>query len=301
MTEILTQFNKLLQIRKLWLYLYLFKATLAFLMILPFYMTYNSIMASSLYSKTLSGNWDLSVITELIAHTDSSIPSLLMVLLIGGIIYVIGMQFINGGLYYLIISRDFERIDWRMFFAECGMNFGTHVKITFIMMIVYSLLIPASMFLVNLIGVAGESIIGWTAAIFTLFKISLILLILTVASIYSDSVRAASASYPNKTFREIIKVGSEFYKPRLWKLLGIFIITYIPFLIIWLIAEWSALKSVSVLPASIGIFAEFMIFQVVSAARTGQKLWYLAVFGLKFKSDYPGRFVPKQAELNLDG
>ena len=82
--------------------------------------------------------------------------------------------------------------------------------------------------------------------------------------------------------------------------MGVFLVTYIPFLIIWFLAEWLSLQSVAVLTGMIGILLEFVLFQLASAARTGQKLWYLLFLGRDFRSASPGRFLPEQVELSLE-
>nr|MBN2278004.1 hypothetical protein [candidate division Zixibacteria bacterium] len=299
MFEIFRQFSKVIIIRRLWLYLYLFKAIFAALLVLPFFMTVNAIAAPSPFSLTLLDHWDMSVIMELMTMTYTAAPALLMIPVVGAIIYVVIMQFLNGGIYFLMISRGFEKVDWKEFYGECGINFGAHIKITLVMLIIYSLLIPSGMFFINMAGLAGGNLIGLPAVLFALFKLLIMILILTAASIFSDSVRAACAAYPEKSIREKLKLGSGFLKLRLWRLLGIYIVTYVPFLIIWGISEWSALRVIILFPAALAILFEFVLYQLSSILRTGQKLWYLVIMGGIFRDSYPGRFLPNQIELPL--
>lgn len=299
MSEMLRQIRKLGAIKSLWLYLYMLKATLSALLIVPFFMTFNSVLSPSIFSRPVSHSWDLSVIVELLAERGDAIPALIMFIVVGAILYVILMQFINGGLYYTLVSGKHSPINWRDFFAECGVNFSTHMKITVLMAVVYLVLISAGMFLVSIIGVAGGKLIGKAALILMIFKLLVIMLILLAASIFSDSVRAASATFPEKTFKDVLKIGSEYFKPHLVRLLRIFLITYIPFLVIWIFVEWSALKVAGLPAGMIGIVLEFMLFQISSVARTGQKLWYLIILGRDFKSTNPGRFIPEQIEISF--
>ncbi|UCD94092.1 MAG: hypothetical protein JSU69_10040 [Candidatus Zixiibacteriota bacterium] len=300
MRPIFNQISSLVEIRRLWLYLYLFKATLSALLALPFFVTCDLALSRSLFSKSLLGGWDVSVLTELYSRQSAALSPLIMIIIAGAVMFVIMMQFLNGGLYYILVSRKFTQAGWRDFFSECGARFGTHVKITLLMMVVYSLLIPAGMFFVNVISFAGGHLVGTPALIFSLFKLAILLLILLAASIFSDSVRAASTAFPDKGFREILKIGSDYFKPRLLKLLRVFIITYIPFLLIWLLVEWLALQSVGDLGGTSGLFIEFVLFQIAALSRTGQKLWYLLFLGRDFRSVNPGRFVPEQVEMSLE-
>lgn len=300
MAEILRQFRRLFEIKSLCLFLYVFKAMMSVLMVLPFFVTFDSVLSPSHMAGNLIDSWDISVIVELLDQKGGSIGGLIAIIIVGMLIYLLLMQFINGGLYYAVVSRKFPRLNWREFFGECGVNFPAHLKITLLMMVVYSVLIPAGMFFVNIIGVAGGHLMGTPALIFTVFKLAVLLLILTAASIFSDSVRAALASYPDKKFRELLKVGADYFKPRLLKLLKVFLVTYIPFFLIWLLVEWLAMQSVNAIAGLVGIFLEFILFQMASAARTGQKLWYLIILGRDFRSVYPGRFIPEQAELKLE-
>ena len=300
MSEIIVQFRRLLEIKPLWLLIYLLKAVMAIFLVMPFYATYDSVLSSSLFSKSLIEHWDLSVIVELLSDRGNALPALLMVLVVGVIIYMFIMQFINGGLYYVVVSRRFPPLNWRDFFAECGSGFSTNIKIMLMMMLVYTLLIPAGMFFIGIISVAGGHLIGKAALIFSVFRLAIMFIILLAASIFSDSVRAAASAYPERSFREVLKIGAEFFKPRLGKLLIIFLTTYIPFLLIWGVVELLSLHSVGRIGGAVGISLEFILFQIAAATRTGQKLWYLVILGNNFNKISPGRFVPLQAELRLD-
>lgn len=300
MGAILTQFRHLLNIKSLWLYLYIFKAVMAFLVALPLFITVDSVLSTSLFGKSLIESWDVSVFTELLALKSDAIAPIIFAILAGLIIYTVLMQFANGGLYYLVVSRKLADPGWKDFFAEGGVNFFIHVKITLIMLIVYALLIPAGMFFVNLLGLIGGRMSGTSVLWLMLLKFLVMMFILTAASIFSDSARAASAAYPGKNLREILRHGADFFKPRLGRLFLYYIVTYLPFFIIWLLVEWLALKATGGIGGMVGILIEFLLFQLAAASRTGQKLWYLIVLGKEFHSVNPGRFVPEQTELRFD-
>jgi hypothetical protein len=292
--------GRLFDIRPLWIYLYLFKATLALLLVIPFYVSLDPALSRAPLAGPIVTAWDMSVIIELFAYRVDAIPALVMVILIGAMIFVIIMQFFNGGLYYVIVSGKYPGINWRDFFAEAGANFGAHIKITLLMGLVYLVLLPASLFFVNMIGMAGRHLIGTAALLLMFFKLMVIMLILLAASIFSDSARSAATAFPGKSLREILKIAAEYYRPRLFRLLKIFIITYIPFLLIWMAVEWSAWRVIGMSLGIIGIGAEFLLFQISSVIRTGQKLWYLIMLGRDFRTSNPGRFIPEQVELKLE-
>ena len=141
---------------------------------------------------------------------------------------------------------------------------------------------------------------GTPALIFGLIKLLIMLLILAAASVFSDSARAASAAFPEKGLRSLLKTASDFFKPRLFMLMKIYIITYFPFFLIWLLVEWLALGVTEGIGGLAGIGIEFFLFQAAAVSRTGQKLWYLLCLGSEFHSQYPGRFIPEQTELNFE-
>jgi len=296
---LIKQLRYLFKIRKLWLYLYLLKAILSFLITLPFYMTFNSDLAQSLFSKTIARSWDMSVILELLSHSENFIPTYIMVLFIGGIIFLALMQFLNGGLYYVIVSGKSDKINWGEFYAECGKNFGTHLKITLLMALVYLILIPAGMFLVNAISMIGGRLLGTAALIMSMIQLLILTLILLAASTFSDIARATSTAFPNKAFGEMLKIAADYFRPRMFRLVKYFIITWIPFFIIWMAVESLSLGVIGLSLGLFGIVGEFLLFQISAVARTGQKLWYLLIIGNDYRKINPGRFQPEQVELNL--
>ncbi len=299
MFETYKQINRLSSIKDLWFGMFFLKAGLSLLIVIPFYLVNNTVLSSSLFSKTLINSWDFSIISEMFFGRGELISQYLIFVFIGAVIYVAIKQFINGGLYYLFVSGQFEKTDWRKFFAECGLGFNIHIKITIMMIFVYVLLLFAGMFFVNIIGMASGHLVGLPVVIMTGFKLLILALIILAASIFSDCARAAAAVYPDKPFREILTIASNYFKPSLKKLLVLYIITYAPFFIFWLLTEWLSLMAVSTIGGLIGIAIEIVLLQASSFTRSGQKLWYLICFGKKFRSKNQGRFLPEQATLEL--
>ncbi|SYZ73258.1 membrane hypothetical protein [Candidatus Zixiibacteriota bacterium] len=300
MLKIFGNFSRLLRYRSLWLYLFLMKLIFSFLLVVPFFLESNGRLASSVHSGSLITDWNIGVLVELFTKQSELPVAFLLFIFAGGTIFAVLMQFLNGGIYFQIVSGEKEVIGRREFFAECGANFAMHLKIALFMMVVYLVLLPASLFLINMIGVAGQSLMGAAALVFLLIKGGIIFLIFLAASIFSDSVRAASAAHPDWPFKEILKSGSVFFRPNMTKALGIFLVTYVPFVLIWIAAESLSWGAVGLFGGMAGIVVEFLLFQVSSFARTGQKLWYLINFGLKYKDADPGRFLPEQVQLELD-
>ncbi|MBN2227827.1 MAG: hypothetical protein JW763_10745 [candidate division Zixibacteria bacterium] len=300
MLDIIRQLPRVREARKLWLMLYLLKALLAFLLVLPFLFTVNADLARSAFAKTLMTGWDISVILELFGNAGELLPAFILMILAGTLVYMTIIQFLNGGVYYVIVSGHTSPINWREFFAECGACFLLHVKITLLMLLVYILLFSSSMFVVSLFGATGQNLMGTAALIMLLGKLLIVFLILLAASVFSDSARATVAAYPDRPFREILKTASTYFKPGFAALTGAYIITYLPFFILWALVEWLALKATGEIGGLVGIFLEFILFQLAAAVRTGQKLWFLFYLGQDFRKTNQGRFLPKQIELNLD-
>lgn len=299
MIDIFKNIGRLLKIKDIWFGLFFLKAGLSLLIVIPFYLMNNAVLSASLFSKTLIDSWDFSVLSEMFFGRGELISQYLIFVFIGAVIFVAIKQFINGGLYYLFVSGRFEKTDWREFFAECGFGFNIHIKITIMMIFVYILLLFAGMFFVNMIGMASGHLVGFPVIIMTGFKLLILALIILAASIFSDCARATAAAYPDKPFREILTIASSYFKPSLKKLLVLYITTYIPFFILWLLTEWLSLTAVSSIGGLIGIVIEIVLLQAGSFTRSGQKLWYLICFGKEFRSKNQGRFLPEQVTLEL--
>jgi hypothetical protein len=281
-------------------FLYLAKFIVAFLLVAPFFLTNNGALSSSEFSKTLLSDWDISVLVELFSGRLELFSLYALGIVIGATIFAIIAQFLNGGLYYMVVSGVRSRINSSLFFAECGGNFMTHIKITFMMILIYMALLPAGMFFVNLIGLmVGNELVGGKAMILGFVKLGVLALIILAASIFSDSVRAASAASPEKQFSEIIRFGADFFRPRAIGLTGIFLTAYLPFVVVWGICEIAAIEATDFMTGLPGIFMEFILFQICSILRTGQKFWYLLYLGKEYRTFAPGRFSPKQAELDF--
>lgn len=299
MKFILSSISKLYNLRLLVVFLYLAKLIFALAMVLPIFLTVDSSLAFSVLSNSLLQHWDMSVIVEIInSHTGALLP-LLAVIISGLILYVLLTQFINGGIYYLAGMGRSKNVDWREFFAECGVNFGFHFRITIMMTLVYLLLLPACFFSANFIGLYGADHIGLWARVFFFLQVGFIFLILTIASTFSDTARLAGSAHCGEPIKEILSKAADFYRPRLFKLLGVFIVTYVPFVIIWLIVEYFAYEASGAYPGLIAILIELILFQIASFSRTAQKIWYLISIGYLYRQHDPGRFQPQQTDLFL--
>lgn len=299
MNDILKSFGKLILTRRLWLILYLVKALTAAVFILPFYLVADSYLSSSLYSRRLLNDWDLSVLIEMFGNHIELVPVFLLFGLTAAIVFLMITQFLNGGIYYLAVSGKLSPVNWSEFWKECGCNFKAHLKITAMMIAVYLVLLVAGLIFVNLIGMAGGKLVGRSAMYMAGAKALILLAIMTASTTFSDAVRAAITTKPEGSFREWLRNGSDFFRPRVLQLAGVYFLTYLPFLVIWMLVENLALLSVGALGSVLGIFLEFILFQICSFARSGQKLWYLFILGGRFRSASPGRFLPQQAELGI--
>ncbi|MFH2035718.1 MAG: hypothetical protein ABIJ45_04890 [Candidatus Zixiibacteriota bacterium] len=299
MRKIFAQLPKLISLKKFWGCFYLFKAILAMIFTIPFFLTFNSVLSLSSLSKSLLKDWDSTVFIEMLRQSEGSIVPVLSIIFVGGLLYAIAVQFLNGGLYYLMVSGRTKEINWKEFYSECGCNFITHLKISAIMVIIYMILLPFGLFLANILGGFGDYLSGNLFMMVLLFKLLFIFLILTSASLFSDSLRCSVSAAPDIPLKESINKAAEFFRPRLLFLLKIFIITYLPFIIIWLLAEFLSLKINILMTGLFGISMEFIFLQISSLMRTGQKLWYLLVLGNEYRNFNPGRYLPEQTELNL--
>jgi hypothetical protein len=300
MIDVIKQVSKLLKIKGLVVTLYLVKAILSLLLIIPIFLSDNAALSSSSLSRQLLKDWDISILLELFSGRTEVLLIYILYIIIGGIIYLILMQFLNGGIYHIAVSGQIPIRERNEFFAECGTNFGNNLKITGIMLMAYLVLFPAGMFLVNILGAVMGNGIGSWAILVMFFKLGILATIFLLSSIFSDLARAAAIAYPEKPIGDIVRTAAMFYRPNLLRLFGAYFVTYIPFLIIWGGVEILALQTTRIPTGIAGVFFEFALFQISSLARTAQKLWYLIYLGREFKAHSPGRFLPKQVELKLE-
>lgn len=291
---------KVIEMRSLWLMLFLVKAVMALLLALPFFMTVNSFLATSAFARPLAGAWDLSVLLELVGVVGESLPALIMIVISGIIVYVLIKQFFNGGLYYTVVSGKTGDIDWRTFFAESGSRFMMHVRITLLMGLIYMALIFAGMFIIGLIDTMAGGPMGFGAMVLSALKLGVLFYLLLAASFFSDSARAAATAHPDKKTGEVLNTGADFFRPRLLRLTVAFLVTYVPFVLIWVAFERLALGVTGQGLGVVGIVVEGIFFQVCAVLRTGQKLWFLTFFGKEFRGFSQGRFLPEQVELRFD-
>jgi hypothetical protein len=300
MAALFRYLKQLIYAYKFWLYLYIFKAVMALLIVIPLFLILNTGLSRSDLSQSLLARWDMTVILEILAGRGEVATLYMIFILIGVVIYTLLMQFVNGGLYYTVVSGSLKTVDKITFFSECGTGFLINLKITLFMLIVYALFLSSGLFFVNLIGMMGQNLIGAKALVLLAGKTIILFIIMLAVSIFSDSCRGAAAANPDKPFREILKKGSAYFKPNLLSFMAVFIITFIPFIIFWLVVEWMALGVSGLSIGIIGVLIEFILFQVSSVFRTGQKLWYLLSFGHSIRKFDPGRFIPQQSELKLE-
>ncbi len=300
MLSLTGSFKRLLIGRILWLGLYLVKAVLAMIFVIPVFLSTNATLSSSVFARSLVEYWDISVLVELLVHKGDAIGLFAGYILAAAVLYLVIMQFVNGGLYFIVVSGKKLPEASKEFWQECGGRFWGHLKITLLMLVVYMMLLFSGLFVVNMFGVFGQNLMGTPALIFMFGKLVIIFLILLAASIFSDSARAVLSADPDKPFKHILKIAADFFRPRFTRLIGIYIVTYLPFVIIWLLVEYLALAITGSPGGLVGIFLEFVFFQLAAVARTAQKLWYLFYMGSVFREHHAGRFLPRQAELKFE-
>lgn len=285
---------------QLWFGLYLLKMFCAALIVIPLFLVTNSVLGISEFSRTLLYEWDLSVIGELFRGKPDLMPYFMISMVSGTVLYVIVMQFFNGGIYYLVVSGEIKDIDWRKFFAECGQGFRAQLFITVLMIPLYLLIGISGIEFANLAGIIGGDHVGSVPVLIMMIKLGIIGLILLMTSVFSDSARSSAAAHPDKTFREILKIASDYFRSRFFKMSLAYLVTFFPFVLIWLAVEGLALVVIGTGLGFPAVAVEFILFQISSLMRNGQKIWYLLFFGREFREVYHGRFIPQQVELKFD-
>ena len=259
---------------QLWPYLYLTKFGLALLVSIPALVAAQSALDNTLYSAPLLKEWSLKVIGELIAQRPFVFGSAFIVLAIFSFLVLLIRQFLNGGIY-LAYARG-RRITRVEFFAAAGERFGTHLRITGIMVIVYLLAGGIGIWLGSAVGSAIGTIFPQADLLSLAVSLGVLGLVLTPVVAFSDSMRAVSVRSGTESTKTLLTDTFAFYRLHWVKMVALYVILFGVFAMVWAIIEKAALVVTGGLENKIGIVIELLLFQFCSFLRTGQSLVFTA-------------------------
>ncbi|MCP4596081.1 hypothetical protein, partial [Neptuniibacter sp.] len=198
------------------------------------------------------------VIAELLHRHEGALSIFVAVLIFYSVAVFLFKQFLNGGIYHTFLSTS--GVDIREFFAESGAQFRGNLKISFLMLFLYTMLAIIALTISallpsNPIGHYGAAAFG---SMFT--KLILFYLFLISGSILSDILRFRLAAVPEQKFMEHLRPSVNFYLRRFVKLHSIYYLYFVPMVVLWLIVEKMALVVTGGLGNMIGVFLELVMF-----------------------------------------
>ena len=284
--------------RRLWLYMYLIKLGLALVVTLPVLVTVQSALDNTLYSSPLLKEWSLKVIGELIAQRPFVFGNSIIVLVVFTLLVLVIRQFLNGGIYRAYSSG--RRVNRKEFFAAAGERFGVHLRITGLMAVAYLILLGVGIWFGSFIGHIISGAMPEAGGVVFAVWLSVIGLFLTPAIAFSDTLRAASVRSNGATVRPLLTEAFTFFRSHWVKLVGVYLLLFVPLVVIWVIVEKSALVVTGALANKVGVMAELLLFQVCSFLRTGQSLLFTASVASTYQPPTHGKLEGESAEVSGD-
>jgi hypothetical protein len=298
MATIQTGIHELKARFRLWNWLYVVKLGLALVFTLPVLAVVSAKVDYSSYAAPLLETWSFDVIYELIGTSPDLAPVLIAVLLFYGLAAFLIGQFLNGGIYSSFLSDRPLRL--REFFAEAASLFRMNMKVSLLMLPVY-----VTLFLVagtiaevvpsDLFGHFGLATVGGLGV-----RVALMYVAFIFGSAFSQILRLFLTADPNVPVLKIIRPAVDFYLRRAVKLNGIYFLYFVPFVLIWLLAEYVGASVAAALGSVAGVMIEMFLFQACSWLRTGQSLAFTATAAPLVKAAFCRRLGTSVGETSLD-
>ncbi len=285
--------------RQLWPALYVGKLSLALLFTMPVFVVTDAVLSRSRFAEALLSTWSLDVVMEFAGTHGDLLPVFVAVLLFHAVAAFFLKQFLNGGLYSAFFSQETTNVS--LFFGESGRLFRGNIRVSLLMVPVYTVLVIAGVFLA---GLVPESVYGLLegGVMRRMFgNLGIMFLVLIPGFLLSDLLRLHQAGHPSDSLRECFRLVLNFLKSNFVRLIGAYLICFVPYLLIWIIAEYLALILSKHLGFSIGTILELLLFQVCAWLQVGQSLLFTAIAASAYYHENPGRFRKDvQGELTFD-
>ncbi len=283
----------------LWPGLYIARLCLALVFTLPFFIVIDSGLSSSAYAEVLLKSWSLDVISEYFLTHENVFTSFVVVLVVYSFGMFIVKQFLNGGIYVSYLSPD--RTDLKTFFGEAAALFRGNFRISLLMIPIYTILLLVGVFVAAYVPSSlfggfreGQMISG-------LARFGVIYLFLVPGLLLSELMRLRLASEPGESSADALRAVLNFLKANIVRLYGLYLIYFVPFLLVWIVMENLALMVTGGLVSRVGVTLELILFQVCALLHVGQSLLFTASVAPIMADSHPGRFRQSaQGELKLD-
>ena len=283
----------------LWPGLYAGRLGLALLFTLPFFIIVDSGLSRSAFAEVLMQRWSVDVLAEYFATHENVFVNLLVFLIFLGLASFLVRQFIAGGIYHAYMSGS--RTTLALFWSESGCRFKGHIKISALMIPVYAVLVIVGMIFSSLVPDDTFGPFLEDSLKTNLLQVVIVFVLITPGLLISELLRLRLAASPEEKLSDAFRAVLNFLWRNIVRLYGSYLAYFVPFVVIWLVVEKSALMITGNLGNSLGVAVELILFQICALAQVAQSLLFVATVGPILRSEHPGRFRQTiQGELGLD-
>jgi hypothetical protein len=256
--------------------LYLGKLVLAGVFTLPIFIMVNGPLAQSEYARVLLSEWSVDVFSELMIARPNVLTTMIAVLFFYAAVLFVLKQFVNGGIYGSLTAK--RLLAPREFFARCGEMFTGNLQISLLMAAIYFVLGVLGLFFGSMVPDGPFRQFSVVSLIPTFLRGAVLYIFVIFGGVLSDIMRLRLSTHPSKSVRDIFRGSWDTYRRHFVKLIGVYYLYFVPFVIIWMVVELVAIRVTGALAGVIGVLIELALFQLCSYLRTGQSLLATATY-----------------------
>ena len=283
----------------LWGGLYVAKLLLALLFATPFLIMIEGSLANSPLARAMLSSWSLDVMIELFTVQPNVLTTFLVVLFFYGVAVFFLKQFLNGGIYYTYLYPG--KTNLFTFFGESARQFRGNLKISLVMILVYLIAILVGSFVSSFVPDHMFGYFGAGGMRLMLARTAVVFVFLIAAFVLSDLLRLRYAAFPDELLSVSFKAVIVFYRAKFVKCYGIYLLYFVPLVVISFLFERLSLVTTAAIAGTIGVIIELVLFQISALLHVGQSLAVTASLSPILKQEQPGRFKEvTQGELQLD-
>ncbi len=264
-------------------FIYATKLILAAIVVLPLLIISSNQLEQSKFATILMSEWSMNVVSELIMARQNVFSILLISILIMTVVAIAFRQFVAGGIYSgfankLIFSAP-------QFFSDSAKHFAENIRITMLMGVIYAVLFIIALIAGIFVPDGPFRQFGQWSLASEMIRGALMYFFLIPGSIFSDIMRYRAVADPETSTGVRFRQSLDIFKANFVKLLSVYYVWFLPFILFWLLIEWLALSVTQSSGSTFGVVIEFMLFQSCSFGRTVQSLGAIASISVMTRKD----------------
>ncbi|MCP2521017.1 hypothetical protein NLD30_11320 [SCandidatus Aminicenantes bacterium Aminicenantia_JdfR_composite] len=258
---------------KIIIYLWVINFLYSFMLVVPIYFLINMDISKSLMGERMAQGFDLFWLGDFIYKFRHISLALIGWVIFPALIYLLLYIFLNGGIIGRL-SVNFEKVNLKNFFSDCGQFFWRFFKLFLISIIVYIIFVGL---IYKIIGSILEiftkrAVTEWPLIIVSNLKIIIFLLLFTIINMFFDYAKIRLViSNSKKVLRETL-FTLNFLRRRFFKVWALYLLICLLFLIITIIY----LETAHIMPKNTMFFI-FLIFIFQQIYIFG-RLWVRLIF-----------------------